>query len=117
VSPGQEQATPELPLTWPASTSLFFPPGSTRVMMTLQRPLIRTIIQDGIEELRALLIIREAFPNGITTVSYIRHALITAAENRGHTASSIHMRLIQDEDYGHKLTPLVSSPFTLRTAN
>lgn len=79
----------------------------------MQRPTIRNIIHDAIDELRALLVIREAFPNGITTVCYIRHALNTAAEKRCPIASSIHKRLLGDEDYGFKLIPL-ASPFLLR---
>jgi hypothetical protein len=110
VPPGPEQTTTESPAGWPANTNLNFAPGVTRVMMTLQRPLIRTIIQDAIEELRGLLVIREAFPNGILTISYIRHALNTAAEKRGPSASSIHTRLLEDEDYGFKLVPLVKFP-------
>lgn len=79
-------------------------------MLTLQRPLIRTIIQDGIEELRAMLIFNSAFPDGILAMSFMRHTLNVAAEKHCPMALSVRRRLIHDEDYTLKISPVVSSP-------
>ena len=38
-------------LVWPTETDLIYVPGTMKVMLTLQSPLIRTVLQDGIENL------------------------------------------------------------------
>ena len=78
----QESAT-----EWPADTDIVLPPGGTQVMLTLQRPQIRAIIKTAIEELRATLIFSNAFPDGILTMSFMRHCLNVAAEKHCPTAS------------------------------
>jgi hypothetical protein len=109
-SAGHEQATTESPSAWPADTEIVFAPGGTRVMLTLQRPLIRTIVQDAIEELRATLVFNNAFPDGILAMSFIRHTLNVAAGKHCPAALSVCRQLIHDEDYALKLVPVVSSP-------
>ena len=46
-----EPATTESTPTWPVETNLFFTPGVTKLMLTIQRSLICTVIQDTIEVL------------------------------------------------------------------
>ena len=100
-----EPATTESTPTWPVETNLFFAPGVTKLMLTIQRPLIRTVIQDTIEVLRATLTFDNAFPDGPQTIAFVRQSLITAAEKP--TAMSVHQRLLQDDDYMSKIVPVV----------
>ncbi|KAH9177872.1 hypothetical protein EDB89DRAFT_2064251 [Lactarius sanguifluus] len=44
-------------------TDLVFVEGTTKIMLTSQRPLIRAIAQDAIENLRASMLFRNAFPD------------------------------------------------------
>ena len=37
---------------WPSDTDILFLPGTMKVMLTVQRPLIRLVIQDAIEHVR-----------------------------------------------------------------
>ncbi|KAI9439470.1 hypothetical protein BJY52DRAFT_1195598 [Lactarius psammicola] len=67
----QGQATTESSLTWPADTDLIFAPGGTQVMLTLQRLLIRTVVQDAIKDLQASLLFNNAFPDGILAITFI----------------------------------------------
>lgn len=78
-------------------------------MLTIQRPLVRVIIQDAIENLRASLLFINAFPGPACAVTFIRDALITAASQNGPAAIPVHMRLLQDEDYMAKIVSLVSN--------
>ncbi|KAI9449449.1 hypothetical protein BJY52DRAFT_1192572 [Lactarius psammicola] len=108
----QQMTTPESSSAWPADTNLLFTPGGTRVMLTLQRPLLRAVIQDGIEHLRASLVFNNAFPDSIIAISFIRFSLNTAAENNS-AASSIHTRLLEDEDYVLKIIPVLRARIPL----
>ncbi len=69
---------------------------------------MRKVFQDAIEDLRASLVFNNAFPDGILTISFIRLSLNTAAQNNCPAASSIQRRLLHDEDYVLKITPVVS---------
>lgn len=119
----QEQGTTESPSpawptesplpAWPADTDLCFAPGGTRVMLTLQRPLIRTVIQDAIEDLRASLTFNNAFPDSIVAISFIQHSLNSAAEKHCPAASSILRRLSHDERYVSKITPVLRARISL----
>ena len=101
---------PELPqATWPTDTDILFPSGSNRLALRNQRPLLRVVIQDAIEHVRAELLCQNAFPDPALTLETIRTCLRTAA-SRYPGAASIHRRLMGDEEYMMKITPLVSSP-------
>ena len=95
--------------TWPEETELCFAPGGTRVMLTIQRRLVRIVIQDSIDILRATLIFENAFPEGPQSLQFARHALVSAAEKQLPATLSIHTWLLQDDDYIAKITPLVSA--------
>ena len=96
-------------MTWPEETELCYAPGGTRVMLTIQRRLLRTVIQDSIEILRATLIFENAFPEGDQGFNFARRALVSAAEKQLPVTLSIHNRLLQDEDYIGKIIPLVTA--------
>ncbi|KAI9439729.1 hypothetical protein H4582DRAFT_2075103 [Lactarius indigo] len=75
----QDSATTVSEFTWPSNTDLSFAPGSTRLMLTAQRPLVRAVIQEAIENVRAAMMFNDAFPNLARAFTFIRDALITAA--------------------------------------
>jgi len=91
--------------TWPADTDLIFLPGSNKVMITVQRPVVRAVIQDAIERTRANLMIANAFPNVFDTLEYIRDALVVAAEGNDQ-AEDICRRLMYDNEYNSLMSRL-----------
>ena len=101
---------PELPNSpWPAETNIVLLPGTNRMMLMNQRPLIRLIIQDAMDKVRADLLFRHAFPDPAVALSTIRDSLLTSAAHYP-SASSIYRRLLFDEAYMTAIVPLVSSP-------
>lgn len=104
--------TPGTPMNntvWPSDTDLKFTPGTNKVSLTLQRPLIRVIVQDAFENFRAALLFDNAFPDAGASPGLILAALVAAAESRGPRATHIHKRLLCDVDYVASLSRLVSS--------
>lgn len=102
---------------WPEDTDIQFVPGTTRVILTRQGNLLRSVLQDGFENLRASMLFEHAFPDLVLAYSFIRDALITAAARSGPATASIHQRLMNDKDYLKKLTPLVSTIVCPRLPN
>jgi hypothetical protein len=110
-SGGDSIDTPYTPLnntTWPSDTDLIFTPGTNKVTLTVQRPLIRLVAQDGFENLRASLLFENAFPDASDSPAIIQTALTDAAESLGPKATYIHKRLLCDVEYLAKLSCLVS---------
>ena len=98
-----------LPLrTWPVDTDLVYTTGSNKVMLTIQRPLVRAVIQEAIENLRAGLLFTNAFPDVCATLTLIQDCLLTAANHHKPGATDILERLQHDQDYMLKITPVVS---------
>jgi hypothetical protein len=92
------------------NTNLVFLEGSTKLMLTHQRPIIRTIIQDAIDNLRASLLVRNAFPDAIIAFSFTKDALRLAAERCDKPgATSVQARLQDDDEYVAKLVTLVGT--------
>jgi len=94
--------------TWPAATDLIFLPGSNKVMLTVQRPLIRMVIQDAIERTRATMMFTDAFPDVFDALKFIKDALILAAELK-ENATDVHDRLNSDHEYTINMSRLVST--------
>jgi hypothetical protein len=94
--------------TWPAATNLIFLPGSNKVMLTIQLPVMRAVIQDAIERTRANLMFGNVFPNVFDTLEYLRDALVTAAELNDE-AVDIHRRLLGEHLYFVNMSRLVST--------
>ena len=90
------------------SSELLFAPDSNRLMLTLQRPLLRLVIQESFENLQASLLFNHAFPKSRLALHYIKDALIGAANTYRPGSEQIYQRLIYDNDYMLKLAPLVS---------
>jgi hypothetical protein len=105
---------------WPADTDLKVLPGPhKKVILTIQSTPLRTVIQDSFEHLRASLLFEHAFPDSVLVLLFIRNALVTAAERCGPTlgpvAMSIRSRLLNDNDYFLKISPLVSTSEAMYT--
>jgi hypothetical protein len=95
------------PATWPVETDLIFVPGTMRVMLTAQRPLMRSVIHDAFERVRLYLLFNNAFPDAAIILSMTKDSLITAAESH-ERALSIHQRLLHNEQYVTNMIRLVS---------
>jgi hypothetical protein len=95
---------------WPVDTDLIYIPGSKKIMLTIQKPLIRMVIQDAFENLRASLLFEHAFPDPHLTVLFVRKNLIGAARSHLPRTVDVHKRLLIDDDYLGSLLRLVSGP-------
>ncbi|KAH9043552.1 hypothetical protein EDB83DRAFT_2318036 [Lactarius deliciosus] len=102
----QEDMQIQSPPKWAAETEIRFMPGTNRVILTAQGTLLRTVIQDAFENLRAAILFQHAFPDGALALSYVRDALITAARQCGPAAASIYTRMLNDTEYFTKIIPL-----------
>ena len=93
---------------WPVDTEVVLSPGSNKVMLTNQHPVVRAVIQDAIDNLRAAMLFTSAFPDVCIALGLIKDSLLNAADHLKPGAKDIYERLQQDEDYMLKITPLVS---------
>ncbi|KAH9023985.1 hypothetical protein EDB84DRAFT_1564550 [Lactarius hengduanensis] len=91
-------ATPESPVPTVSrvDTDLVFVEGTTKIMLTSQHPLIRAIVQDAIENLRASMLFHNAFP-----------------DKHGHGGGIVQRRLQVDGEYLTKLVSLSRVRFPL----
>jgi hypothetical protein len=92
-----------------ADTDIVFLEGpGAKLNLNDQRPLVRGIVQDAIENLRALLLFNNAFPDTVFASTLAKGALTLAAENRDvDGAVFVQHRLQDDEEYLAKLSSLV----------
>ena len=93
---------------WPRDTDLIYLPGMMKVLLTLQLPLICTVLQDAFENLRASLLFEHTFPDPNTTVLFVRKNLVSAARSHLPRAVDVHKCLLCDNAYLEKLCHLVS---------
>ncbi|KAF8257516.1 hypothetical protein EI94DRAFT_1757861 [Lactarius quietus] len=91
---------------WPVDTDLVFPSGSTKLLLLNQRPMVRAIIQEGIENLRAALMFTDAFPGLCSMLTLVKDSLFTAAMHHMPGAMEMLNRLTRDQEYLLKITPL-----------
>ncbi|KAI9431777.1 hypothetical protein H4582DRAFT_2062380 [Lactarius indigo] len=84
---------------------LVFMGSTTKIMLTSQHPLVRGIVQDAIENLRASILFNNAFPDATVAFAFTRDALLTATESHGHGGGIVRRRLQVDDKY---LTKLIS---------
>ena len=95
---------------WPENTNILFPVGSSKVMLTLQRPLLCGVIQDAIDNMRASLLFDNALPDATLSLQFARDSLTTAAQGCCPEAAVICHRLQEDVEYFNQLVPLVHPP-------
>jgi hypothetical protein len=88
--------------------NLVLPPGSNKVTLQAQHPLVHAVIQDSFDYLRASLMFTNTFPDNSLTVEFIKDALVLSALAHAPGARYIYQRLLYDEDYMSMIIPLVS---------
>lgn len=93
---------------WPSDTEVMVFPGTNKVLLTIQSPLMRSIFQDAFEHLRASLLFIHAFPDPALTRSMISEAISVATQSHLPRAANIRNRLDLDDDYVAKMCRLVS---------
>ena len=102
VAPAPSQTT-----TWSGKTELLTVPGTNKIMLTVQRPLMRAVFQEAFDRTCVALVFRNAFPNVYDTIEMINNNLMTAAEANPR-GGNIFNRLVIDGDYTTKMSHLVS---------
>jgi len=101
-------ATCQADYEWPSDTEIILFPGTNKVMLTVQSPLICSIFQDAFKHLRASLLFIHAFPDPALTCSMISEALGIATQSHLLRAANIRHRLELDDEYLSKMCRLVS---------
>ncbi|KAF8263320.1 hypothetical protein EI94DRAFT_1704075 [Lactarius quietus] len=94
------------PLPSTAQTDLRVVPGSTRIILTGQQPIVCMVIQEAIDNVRASLLFVDAFPDSNCALKYIQDGLITSAERQCPAAADVLMRLQEDNEYMSAIVPL-----------
>jgi len=92
---------------WSSDTDVIFFPGTNKIMLTTQSPLMRSIFQDAFEHLQASLLFIHAFPDPALTHSMISEALGVATQAHLLRAANIRHRLELDPEYLAKMCRLV----------
>jgi hypothetical protein len=92
---------------WLAETDLVFASGSNRLKLTGQSPIVRSVIVQAIEHLRAAMLFTGAFPDVCEALSLIKDCLLTSASYLLPGAGDVLERLKVDPDYLTKVTLLV----------
>ncbi|KAI0281892.1 hypothetical protein BC826DRAFT_1190840 [Russula brevipes] len=95
------------PPQWPAITDLCTVPGTNRVTLSVQPPLLRLVIQDSFEHVRASLLFQHAFPEPTATIAVLKDALLSATNSHRLKASPIHNRLLVDDTYVVQMSRLL----------
>jgi hypothetical protein len=90
------------------NTELILVPGTNRLTLSAQRPLIWVIVQDTIENLRALLLFDHTFPNAVKARRAIQKSILAAANKYRPGATAIYKQLNRDEEYMLMLARLVN---------
>lgn len=93
--------------TWRAETDLVFPPGSNKLRLTSQRPLVRAVLHEAIDRLRATMLFNNAFPDLCVALGLIQECLFDAAKSLKPGTEEVLERLTNDADYLSKIIPLV----------
>lgn len=94
---------------WPAATELLFAPGSSKIKLTLQYPLVRLVLQDAIDHMRAHLVLTNAFPDPGAALTFARDSLMTAVEDRQPDTRILCQRFQDDIEYFAQIIPIVWS--------
>ncbi|KAN0141831.1 hypothetical protein V8E53_000293 [Lactarius tabidus] len=105
--PMVRQACGGVPARSPSDgTDLCFVPGTTRILLNSQHPVIYMVITEAIENIQHSLLFTDAFPDLTRAAEFIRDGLLTGAVRQGAAGAAIHKRLREDEDYLSAITPL-----------
>lgn len=103
------QGASSLPATPYSRTDLMYTDGCNKIKLTIQRPLVRLVIQDSIEKTQAKILLTNAFPDGSCAAKFVTDALVSAAKDHLPATRDILVRLMTDNDYISKIIPVVRS--------
>ena len=92
---------------WPTETDLIYAPSSNRLKLTGQSPIVRSVVVNAIENLRAAMLLSGAFPDVCSVLTLIKDCFLTSASYLLPGAADVLDRLKSDPDYLSKLTVLV----------
>ena len=95
---------------WPMDTELIYVLGTNKLMLTMQSPVMQTVIHDAFQHILASLLLNCAFPDASVIPSVVRDALVVGAWSNVPRASNIHSQLLADGEYVAEMSHLVS-PF------
>ena len=88
-------------------SDLVFTPGSTKVMLTLQNPLVQAVIRGSFDLLRVSIVFTDAFPNAPLASLLVKEALLRSAQNKPG-GGCVYERIQHDTLYFCKILPVVS---------
>lgn len=94
--------------SWPTDTDIVFPSGSAKMSLTNQTVMVKFVLHDAMEVVRADLLFKVAFPDPTVAIELVKESLITSA-SRLRGAGNIYRRLLFDDWYMSKMITLVSS--------
>jgi hypothetical protein len=92
---------------WPPETDLLFPTGSTKLMLTLQHPLICTVIQEVFEHVQAYLMFTNAFPGLTVAHTFAHKSLMAGAKAHCPVAEKVYQGFQRDDEYFNKAASIV----------
>ena len=90
---------------------LVFIPGTRRIRLSMQRPLVRLVIMSSFDILHSLVLFNDAFPDGICSVQFVKEALLRAALKYLPGTAPIYKRIVDDHEYFSIVLPVVSCIF------
>ncbi|KAF8260875.1 hypothetical protein EI94DRAFT_1811120 [Lactarius quietus] len=107
---GETSAEPDAQV----NMDLVFLEGLAKLMLTHQRPIIRAIVQDAIDHLCVSLLVRNAFPDPVVAIAFMKDALHLAAECSDKPgATTVQAQLQDDDEYVAKLVTLPRTRISL----
>lgn len=93
---------------WSAETDIIFSVGRNRIGLMNQRPMVRLVLQDAIENVHVYLVLHHAFPDSSVVLEGARAALRKATKGRLPDSAGILNRLRFDEEYFLNMSVIVS---------
>ncbi|KAF8269645.1 hypothetical protein EI94DRAFT_1699341 [Lactarius quietus] len=82
------------------------PLGLNKLKLTHKRPMVRAVIQEAIEQLRAMMMFNNAFPEFCVALGLIKDCLFTVANILKPGSAGIYIQLKEDPEYLSRITPL-----------
>ncbi|KAF8270722.1 hypothetical protein EI94DRAFT_1698593 [Lactarius quietus] len=81
-------------------------PGSNKLKLTNQCPVVHTVLHESIELLQAAMLFNHGFPDVCVALGLIKDCLLTAADQLNPISVDVLDRLKWDADYVLRITPL-----------
>jgi hypothetical protein len=75
---------------WPQEMEIIFIPGTKKLMLTSQQPLVHLVIQAAFHIVHSSIIFIDAFPDAVHSLQLTNEALIEVAATNLPAAANIH---------------------------